>query len=85
MLAAYLLLGPILTIPLHIPLKYNEGWNAYFDSRAVHMQAGPLYPRTDSLVFNNYPPLSFYPVGTFGRLVVGDAIVAGRIVGRCRC
>lgn len=34
-LVAFLLLGPILTIPLHILLNYNEGWNAYFASRAV--------------------------------------------------
>ncbi|NPD67568.1 hypothetical protein HN018_18650 [Lichenicola cladoniae] len=79
-LVAYLLLGPILTIPRHIPLNYNEGWNAYFDSRAANMETGPLYPGSDSLVFNNYPPLSFYLVGAFGRFVVGDMIVAGRIV-----
>lgn len=80
MLIAFLLLGPLLTIPLHIPLTYNEGWNAYLAQRAVGVDAGPLYPGPDTLVFNNYPPLSFYLVGAFGRYVVGDMIVAGRIV-----
>ncbi len=80
LLIAFLLLGPLLTIPLHIPLNYNEGWNAYFDQRAVGAAAGPLYPAAGSLVFNNYPPLSFCLVGAFGRFVIGDMIVAGRIV-----
>ena len=79
-LIAFLLMGPLLTIPLHIPLSYNEGWNAYLDQRAIHPQTGPLYPAADSLMFNNYPPLSFYLVGAFGQYVVGDMIVAGRIV-----
>ena len=79
-LILFLLLGPLLTVPLHIPLNYNEGWNAYFAQRAIVAGAGPLYPAANSLVFNNYPPLSFYLVGAFGRYVVGDMIVAGRIV-----
>ena len=79
-LLALLLLGPVLAIPLHVPLNYNEGWNAYFDMRAVMPGTGPLYPPAGSFVFNNYPPLSFYVVGAFGRFVVGDMIVAGRVV-----
>ena len=80
--AAFFLLGPLLRIPLHLPLSlgYNEGWNAYFARRAVDPAAGPLYPPAGALVFNNYPPMSFYVVGLFGRYVVGDMIVAGRIV-----
>ena len=78
-LIAFVLAGPVLTIPLHIPLGYNEGWNAYFQQRAVRSAAGPLYPAADALVFNNYPPLSFYLVGALGRYVTGDMIVAGRI------
>ena len=73
------LLGPALTIPLHVPLNYNEGWNAIFDTRAVHPAAGPLYPPPDSFVFNNYPPLGFYIVGALG-LALGDMIEAGRTV-----
>ena len=80
-LLAFLLLGPLLLIPLHVPLGYNEGWNAYLAARAVGPQGGPLYPPADTLVFNNYPPLSFYLVGLLGRFLFGgDVIVAGRIV-----
>ncbi len=79
-LLGVLLLGPVLTIPLQIPINYNEGWNAGFDSRAVSPGAGPLYPGADSLVFNNYPPLGFFIVGAAGRFVFGDMIIAGRVV-----
>ena len=80
-LLAFLLLGPLLLIPLHVPLGYNEGWNAYLAARAIGLQDGPLYPPADTLVFNNYPPLSFYLVGLIGRgLAGGDVIVAGRVV-----
>lgn len=74
-----LLAGPALIMFRRIPLNYNEGWNAYFAVRAMG-GAGPLYPPASSLVFDNYPPLSFYLVGGFGRFVVGDMIVAGRMV-----
>jgi hypothetical protein len=76
---AFLLAGPVLTIPLHIPINYNEGWNAGFDTRAVTPGAGPLYPGPDSLVFDNYPPLGFLIVGAAGR-ALGDMIVAGRAI-----
>jgi hypothetical protein len=75
----FLMLGPVLIIPLHIPINYNEGWNALFDTRAVVPGAGPLYPPADSFVFNNYPPLGFYLVGALGRFVFGDMILAGRV------
>jgi Dolichyl-phosphate-mannose-protein mannosyltransferase len=64
-------------IPVHISRSYNEGWNAYFAQAA--MDGGVLYPPMDSMLMNNYPPLSFYIVGVIGR-VVGDNIVAGRLV-----
>jgi xanthosine utilization system XapX-like protein len=64
-------------IPVHISRNYNEGWNAYFAQAA--MNGGVLYPSIDSMLTNNYPPLSFYIVGLFGNLV-GDNIVAGRLV-----
>lgn len=80
LLLGFTMLGPVLSIPLHIPLSYNEGWNAIFASRAVMPGAPPLYPPPGSFVFNNYPPLSFTIVGVLGRFVVGDMIVAGRIV-----
>ncbi|NVN31400.1 hypothetical protein HUK83_13805, partial [Endobacter medicaginis] len=75
-----LVLGPVATIPMQIPLDYNEGWNAGFAARAVMPGTGPLYPGPDTLVFNNYPPLGFLIVGAAGRWLVGDMIVAGRII-----
>ena len=39
----------------------------------------PLYPSADQLIANNYPPLSFYIVGAFGRLI-GDPVLAGRLL-----
>jgi hypothetical protein len=75
-----LLIGPVSAIGRRIPLNYNEGWNAYFALRAVTPGAGPLYPPHGALVFNNYPPLSFYLVGALGRFLFGDMILAGRVV-----
>ncbi|MGI4745335.1 MAG: hypothetical protein ACRYGI_14240 [Janthinobacterium lividum] len=63
-LLGFLLLEPVLTIPLHVPVNYNEGWNAGFDTRAV------------SLVFDNYPPLGFFIVGAAGRIVSLVALLA---------
>ncbi len=79
-LVAFLMLGPALTIPLHIPINYNEGWDANFQARAVRPDAGPLYPGPGSFVFNNYPPLGFLIVGAAGRYLFGDMIVAGRVI-----
>ena len=61
------------SIPLRLPINYNEGWNAY---RASDVLSGrPLYP-AGSFVANNYPPLSFYVVAWASRS--SDPIVAGR-------
>jgi hypothetical protein len=72
-----LLALPVARLPMRVPINYNEGWNAYQADRA--MSGKPLYPPADSLLSNNYPPLSFYVVGIAGR-VVGDNVVAGRLV-----
>ncbi|HUO94442.1 MAG TPA: glycosyltransferase family 39 protein [Rhizomicrobium sp.] len=67
----------IAVIGLRVPLDPNEGWNAYLAAAAL---AGhPLYPDAQAYLVNNYPPLSFYLVGALGKLV-GDAIVAGRVL-----
>jgi dolichyl-phosphate-mannose-protein mannosyltransferase len=64
-----------LAIPLHLPLNYNEGWNAY---HALEVARGdPLYPSAPRFFFNNYPPLSFY-LSAAGMHLVGDPIIAGR-------
>jgi hypothetical protein len=76
-LIGLLLAGRVWWMPAHISVNWNEGWNAFQTARAFG--AGPLYPGPDALTGNNYPPLSFYLVGEVARLV-GDAIVAGRIV-----
>jgi len=67
----------IAVIGLRLPLDPNEGWNAYHAASA--MTGGALYPGPPSYMVDNYPPLSFYVVGTLGRLL-GDNIVAGRII-----
>ena len=68
---------PLCSIPFHISRNYNEGWNAYFAQAAI--SGGVLYPSVDSMMINNYPPLSFYIIGAVGKLV-GDNIVAGRMI-----
>jgi hypothetical protein len=70
------LIAPLAMLTHHIPLDPNEGWNAYFTR--IAMSGGNLYP-PGALVTNAYPPLSFYVVGLAG-LLVGDAILAGRII-----
>lgn len=65
------------TLFLHVPLDPNEGWNAYHSVAA--MSGGHLYPSPGGFLFNNYPPLSFYIVGTLGTLI-GDHIFAGRLI-----
>jgi hypothetical protein len=64
-----------LLIPLHVPLNYNEGWNAYHAVEAA--RSAPLYPAAPRFFFNNYPPLWFYLSAAAVRLSV-DPIVAGR-------
>jgi dolichyl-phosphate-mannose-protein mannosyltransferase len=72
--ALWRVVGPI---ALHVPLDPNEGWNAYYAAAAM---AGPgPYPDASGFMTNNYPPLSFYIVGTVAK-VFGDYIVAGRVV-----
>ncbi|HEY0283735.1 MAG TPA: glycosyltransferase family 39 protein, partial [Rhizomicrobium sp.] len=66
-----------ISMGLRLPLGPNEGWNAYHAAAA--MSGGPLYPGPHSMMINNYPPLSFYLIGAFGR-VLDDNILAGRIV-----
>ncbi|MBO3460207.1 hypothetical protein G7B40_023890 [Aetokthonos hydrillicola Thurmond2011] len=71
-----LLTKSFLKIPVLIPADYNEGWNAFHATRAFNRS---LYPEPNALISNNYPPLSFYIVGSLG-LLLGDDIIAGRII-----
>lgn len=77
LLCAIFLWRAVAMVGLFIPLDPNEGWNAYHAAAA--MAGKPLYPDARSLMVNNYPPLSFYIVGEFGR-VLGDNVIAGRIL-----
>jgi hypothetical protein len=65
------------TIDLTLPFDPNEGWNAYHAAAA--MAGGSPYTPPQSFMTNNYPPLSFYIVGTLGR-ALGDMIIAGRLL-----
>jgi hypothetical protein len=77
LVAAPLLARDLLAITRHVALDPNEGWNAAHALR--WLAGGPLYPPHGSWMTNNYPPLSFYIVGTLARLT-GDAVVAGRLL-----
>jgi hypothetical protein len=76
-LAVYFMVWPVWRIGFPIEIAQNEGWNAYHADAA--MGAAPLYPPTDTLIVNNYPPLSFYVVGGLAQ-VFGDALYVGRVL-----
>lgn len=69
--------SPLAGITKHISLDNNEGWNAYWSTRALAGQ--PIYTDADSPLTNNYTPLSFYIVGWLGR-AMGNLILAGRLL-----
>jgi hypothetical protein len=75
-LAVYFMVWPLWRAGFPIEIDLNEGWNAYLADAA--MGAGPLYPPADTLIVNNYPPLSFYVVGGLAQVLVGDALYVGR-------
>lgn len=77
LLAAYFMVWPVWRAGFPIEIAQNEGWNAYHADAA--MGAAPLYPPTDTLIINNYPPLSFYVVGAVAQ-VFGDALYVGRVL-----
>src|SRR5215470_7501413 len=68
---------PVYRAFLNVEIETNEGWNAYFADAAMGKMR--LYPSTDQLITNNYPPLSFYIVGLVGRFI-GDPVLAGRLL-----
>jgi hypothetical protein len=77
LLAAYFMVWPVWRAGFPIEIAQNEGWNAYHADAA--MGAAPLYPPADTLIVNNYPPLSFYAVGALARMF-GDALYVGRVL-----
>lgn len=74
---AALIVVPVARLEVRASLNYNEGWNAYH-SKAM-WEGSDVYPSRDSLVTNNYPPLSFAIVGLAG-LWTRDLVVAGRML-----
>ena len=75
-LAAYFMAWPVWRAGFPIEIAQNEGWNAYYADAAMgaagadgggRARAAPLYPPTDTLIVNNYPPLSFYVVGALAK------------------
>jgi hypothetical protein len=76
-LSGALLYWPLQALFAHIPLSYNEGWNAFHALRLRN--GGPLYPPVAPDIFINYPPLSFNIVAALAS-VIGDDIFAGRVV-----
>ncbi len=77
LLTLYFLVWPVWRIPFPLEIAQNEGWNAYHADAAVG--GGALYPSPDTLIVNNYPPLSFYALGYLGR-IFGDSLYIGRVL-----
>jgi hypothetical protein len=76
-LALVLVLYPLIRAFFDFEIDFNEGWNGYFQLRALAGQ--PLYSGYPPYFANNYPPLSFFLIGALGGLV-GDPVLAGRLV-----
>ena len=74
LIAGYFLIWPLWRGFYPMEITPNEGWNAYHQDAAIH---GGLYPPTDALIVNNYPPLSFYGIGGLGAWL-GDSLYVGR-------
>src|SRR3984885_5776090 len=75
LLALYFLVWPVWRLRFPIEIAQNEGWNAYHADAAFG--GGTLYPSPDTLIVNNYPPLSFYALGWLGK-IFGDPLYVGR-------
>jgi hypothetical protein len=73
-IAAYFLIWPVWRAFFPFEVGPTEGWNAYFQDAAF---TAALYPAPDSLIVNNYPPLSFYTVAAIAKLL-GDPLYVGR-------
>ncbi|TYL80237.1 hypothetical protein [Bradyrhizobium cytisi] len=74
--AVYFLVYPVWRSQFLVEIWFTEGWNAYFQDAAGAGRA--LYPPSDALIVNNYPPLSFYAVGALGRMLGADNLFIGR-------
>jgi hypothetical protein len=75
--AALTLVKPLAWLFRFVSRAYNEGWNAYWADAVT--RGASLYVSADSLITNNYPPVSFLFGSALGR-VIGDNIIAGRLI-----
>ena len=73
---AYFLAWPIWRAQFLVEIWFTESWNAYWQDAAASWL--PIYPAPESLIGNNYPPLSFYAVGILGKLLGADNLFVGR-------
>jgi hypothetical protein len=78
LLAALFLVWPVWRAFFPMEIWGNEGWNAYHADAAMR-GAAQVYPPSDGLIANNYPPLSYYVMGWLG-LLFGDPLYVGRAV-----
>ncbi|MEH2519015.1 hypothetical protein V1279_004588 [Bradyrhizobium sp. AZCC 1610] len=74
--AAYFLAWPIWRAQFLVEIWFTESWNAYWQDAAAAWL--PIYPAPESLIGNNYPPLSFYAVGILGKVFTADNLFVGR-------
>lgn len=74
-LAGYFFIYPLWRSQFFIEIWFTEGWNAYFQDAAA--SGGRVYPSANTLIVNNYPPLSFYAIGLLGS-VLGDNLFVDR-------
>ena len=75
-LVALYAVWPIWRALFMLELSPNEAWNAYHADSVL--SGGTLYPAADSLITNNYPPLSFYLVAALSRISSVDPPYVGR-------
>jgi hypothetical protein len=75
--AALTLVKPLAWLFRFVSRTYNEGWNAYWADAVT--RGTSLYVPADSLITNNYPPVSFLLESALGRYI-GDNVIAGRLI-----
>jgi hypothetical protein len=72
-----LLILPFVRMFYKVEIDYNEGWNSFYSSKAIHESS--IYRNLSNWTTVNYPPLSFYINGLMG-LLLKDVVLAGRLV-----
>ena len=76
-LCAVYLAWPVWRASFPLEIDVDEPWNAYHADAVTAGQT--LYPAPNSMVTNNYPPLSFYLIGAVAS-VGFDALYVGRML-----